>query len=835
MEYTPFSDIGMSLREEEVKETRKKMNDLGVEERRMEVDPLDRPGVITRAGWDKIRGMISGKRIYMEKDTGSVMVRGLDTEVGDGSVEIRAEDWVAEGHCDIEVSETEAACEDDRDSVRTDRSRKFSFLSKIEDDKRDAVLDSKIAEKRKRGQIEEETVRLRTLTGGEKWDKRESAIKDDGRWERVFVESGYVGDEVVEIERVERIPLPDSYKLGLEKKGVDMNNSDRPVSNFGVGKWPIFVNGGRDESKNWISSFHRGGCTSCVGESGERLHQGRNSKPVVLLVGDEAMPVTCGVTLEQGVEACCWVFKGEHLGLEEVAGVLRRLNTGKQEYDKKGGRKPHSFFLPPGSKVLVSSYVHLRKAGLQGYIDDYNKMVKEVWAVTGDVGVEVLPVMPVVYENLDELGRELLAGLSDWIGWVGKKAGRDSIGHLAETGGEDREKEICGRMVYNPRVIIQRERSGGAGGWRGGAKGMELVELGDRVREIEVRRVLPSTGLGRLDDGCMDGEKDSEEESERKIRESFENGVSMEGEFAFGKAVGEFLRQAVREGSYRGNYVLNLREQMEQRAARESREGGKVKAVVIGGSQMGRIGNEMIRVGGAVISEQRYIAVKGQLTDEEADRVIGELKGSGVRAEKVLVGGPSNSVLVHGRESERGHWPERSVNVVRGPNGEVTRMETRYHMTEPSRITMMERGRLVKRTVSLLRRIREVTGARDITYVTMYPRHVTRCCSRKGHMSDGDCLTANSIRREVDQDIVEEIGEKLEGVRSVEWYTTLKLDMEPAVRELEKLAIVSEDGVHLSFSKNHTAAVFLCNRMQEMDMLDSDLESQCSSKRMRLE
>ena len=812
--------------------TRRRLLTLQVEEDKMGL--MNKTGVITRSGWDQIRRLLEGKKMCMEKETGCVTVRDGSEEVGEDAVEIKGEEWIAEGDCNIEVNEIENGREEDRESIRTDRSRKFSFLAKIEDDKRDATLDCKLAEKRKRGRIEEETVRLRTLTGGERWDQREAAVKDDGRWERTFVVSGFEGDEVVEMEKVEKIPLPGSYKLGLEKKGVDLNNSDRPVSNFGVGKWPIFVDGGSQESKNWIATFHRGGCTACVGESGERMHQGRNSKPVVLLMGDEATPMTCGVTTEQEKEACCWIFKGEHLGLEEIGGVLKRINGGKQEYDRKGGRKPHSFFLPAGSKILVSSYVHLRKSGLQGYIEDFNKMVKDVWAVTGDSGVEVLPVVPVVFEGTDETGRELLAGVADWIGWIGKKSGRESVSHLAATGGEDREKDISGRTIYNPRFIVQRQRSVGAGGWRsGGARGMELVELGDRIRDIEVRRMLPSTGLGRLEE-VDDEMEDCGREEERRVRESFENGVSMEGEFAFGKAVGEFCRQAVREGSYRGNYVLNLREQMEQRAARESREGGKVKALLVGGSQMGRIGREMVRVGGSVLSDVKFVAVKGQLSDEEASRVMEDIRGSGTRVDKVIVGGPSNSVLVHGREGERGYSPERTVTVVRGANGEVLRMENKYHMTEPSRVTMGERRRLVERTVDMVKQIRQVTGAADITYVTMYPRHVSRCCNRKGHMTDGDCLTASSIRREIDSDIKEELLEKVDGIRLVEWYSTLRLEEEPDCRDLEKLGIVSADGVHLNFVKNHTAAVFLCNRMMESEMMDSDLESMSSSKRLKL-
>jgi hypothetical protein len=95
----------------------------------------------------------------------------------------------------------------------------------------------------------------------------------------------------------------------------------------------------------------------------------------------------------------------------------------------------HDFFIPPGSKILVTSYVHLRREGLDGYIVDFKNMVRAVREVTGDSGIEVLPVCPVVYEGLDEVGGRLISGLQDWIRWISEEGGKKSISHLAETGG----------------------------------------------------------------------------------------------------------------------------------------------------------------------------------------------------------------------------------------------------------------------------------------------------------------------------------------------------------------------------------------------------------------
>ncbi len=53
--------------------------------------------------------------------------------------------------------------------------------------------------------------------------------------------------------------------------------------------------------------------------------------------------------------------------------------------------------------------------------------------VTGDCGVEVLPVAPVVFEGLDRVGKELVTGVRDR--WVGEKSGRKEIIESSFTSG----------------------------------------------------------------------------------------------------------------------------------------------------------------------------------------------------------------------------------------------------------------------------------------------------------------------------------------------------------------------------------------------------------------
>jgi hypothetical protein len=60
--------------------------------------------------------------------------------------------------------------------------------------------------------------------------------------------------------------------------------------------------------------------------------------------------------------------------------------------------------------------------------------------------------------------------------------------------------------------------------------------------------------------------------------------VSIEGEFVFSRAVGEFLKEEVRAGTFKGNYVLNLKEQLKVRCLRESGVDKRVKLVLVGAS-----------------------------------------------------------------------------------------------------------------------------------------------------------------------------------------------------------------------------------------------------------
>jgi hypothetical protein len=91
-------------------------------------------------------------------------------------------------------------------------------------------------------------------------------------------------------------PLPENYRLGLEGKGVDVNNSSRYRNEFGKNNKPLFLSKGKgrgEKTRNWIASFKRTGCIGCK-DGNDSVHKGRDGKPVVIVVGDEAVTITVG-------------------------------------------------------------------------------------------------------------------------------------------------------------------------------------------------------------------------------------------------------------------------------------------------------------------------------------------------------------------------------------------------------------------------------------------------------------------------------------------------------------------------------------------------------------
>jgi hypothetical protein len=174
-----------------------------------------------------------------------------------------------------------------------------------------------------------------------------------------------------------------------------------------------------------------------------------------------------------------------------------------------------------------------------------------------------------------------LSVLREWVDWIGVVSERESVRKLSGTGGRESDSENDGTYhIWKPSFQMRAKdpRTGQLGAVR-------MVE-GDRTEMW----ICAATGTNEMEK-LMKGESvGREDENGGKKTKSEGNGVSLEGEFVFSRAVGDFLRLDVREGLFRGNYLLNLKEQLRMRCIRENRVDKRVRVLLVGASQIGRMG-----------------------------------------------------------------------------------------------------------------------------------------------------------------------------------------------------------------------------------------------------
>jgi hypothetical protein len=700
----------------------------------------------------------------------------------------------------------------------------MDFLDRIDKEERDNELDEQMGEGRKRKREDgERTGRASGLGGLPGWERRSRSTRTSGKWSRKVV-SWEVNEEGKEVrcEKMEDIVVPEGYELGREEKGLDMNNSGRLKNNFGLNREALFPagQGRKSEMRNWLASFTKTGCVSCRDENGKLNHKGRDGQPNVLIVGDEAVPSTVGFTRADRNggkgDSCVWMMKVEFLGLDEVGDILRKINSEKRAADRVNGKREHDFFLANGSKILVSSYVHLRKEGLEGYISDFNTMIKTVQGIVGKAEIEVLPVVPVVHEGVDLVGRELLSMLHERVEWVGVVSGRESVRRLSGTGG--RESESGGRetaFIWKPSFQMKDGKTGA----------LRLV-VGERTETV-VRAATRTNEMAKLM-GCenkrVEGSVQESEEMEKMMSEK--NGGSVEGEFVFSRAVGEFLKEEVRAGSFKGNYMLNLKEQIKMRCRRENGGDKRVRILLVGASQIGRIGAELVRSHGEKVRVIGRVRMSTEHTDLEHGKIVEEVRNQKGKIDTVVIGGPGSSLVQHGKEGERGFEGERQVRIVKNRDGE-DEWQVTYHMTDPVKIPMTEKVELVDGMVDMMTEVKRAVGDMvSVFHVTMFPRFVEQCC--RDHMTDEDVWLLDGIRRDVNREIKETMCERDSGVEVVDWWQMVNARNEMTLGELRRAGVVDGDNVHLTARSNRIAAASLMYRLLEKGGVES-------CKRRRLE
>jgi hypothetical protein len=130
----------------------------------------------------------------------------------------------------------------------------------------------------------------------------------------------------------------------------------------------------------------------------------------------------------------------------------------------------------------------------------------------------------------------------------------------------------------------------------------------------------------------------SEQESEEmKKTMSERNGISVEGEFVFSRAVGEFLKE-VRAGLFKGNYMLNLKEQMKMRYMRESGGDKRVRILLVGASQIDRIGAELVKNHGDKVRVVGRVRMSAEHTELEHEEIVEEVRNQKDKIDVVVIG-----------------------------------------------------------------------------------------------------------------------------------------------------------------------------------------------------
>ena len=161
-----------------------------------------------------------------------------------------------------------------------------------------------------------------------------------------------------------------------------------------------------------------------------------------------------------------------------------------------------------------------------------------------------------------------------------------------------------------------------------------------------IRHLMPSEEIGKM---MREKGKEVEEESEEAVkRKSFERGPSVESEFTFTKAVTGYSKVAIKEGSFKGGPIGNVKEQLAARAGLEEKDRGKKYVSVVGGSQIAKVADKMEEIGGEVVGVWKRHRIRGELTREKIELIRGELMETDIAPDCIVVGGPLNSMIRHG-------------------------------------------------------------------------------------------------------------------------------------------------------------------------------------------
>jgi hypothetical protein len=282
----------------------------------------------------------------------------------------------------------------------------------------------------------------------------------------------------------------------------------------------------------------------------------------------------------------------------------------------------------------------------------------------------------------------------------------------------------------------------------------------------------------------------------------------------------------VQEGRYRGSYRFNLRDQMARRVRKKVEGLTKVKVLTVGASEVGRMRKEWEQGGAVKLDLLDEVRIRGKLDRKEGVRVEGLLDGVEGTPDKILIGGPGNSLIQGGLGGDKG--VKRVLTVLKDVEGRVGEIECVYHLIEPQKVTMCERRLVAKVMSNIVRKCRERWPLAEIYYLGMYPRHVDICCNNRGHMTELDAQVINTVRLDMEDDILDEVRRGGESVVVVKWWVALGLDREPSLEWIRSRKVVSGDCVHMSSNLAGQIAAVVYRRL-----LDGQREDEPQEKKRR--
>jgi hypothetical protein len=233
--------------ENEPARTGKRMEGLVVEdadEEQAGVLNKNRISAAAKEVWEKVTGFLAGKKVRRGEEPGSLVVCGEEkgNENGEGLVDLAV---IGKELEDSVVVLLEENVDDDRSEVRSVGSESLSggkkggwdFLENLEGEERVEELDRKLEQNRKRKWEDDGTVKQKGLLNMVGWLAREKEGKSEKRWKRKVGRTGHDEEgRVVRTEDEEGIPLPKQFRLGLERKGVELNHASRARNNFGMNR-----------------------------------------------------------------------------------------------------------------------------------------------------------------------------------------------------------------------------------------------------------------------------------------------------------------------------------------------------------------------------------------------------------------------------------------------------------------------------------------------------------------------------------------------------------------------------------------------------------------------